>query len=253
MFGLFTKLPVTDEDRLWVDEGFRRLSTLLGRHRMLTAHVVEPTPTDFPDPWDATPAAAERMLRRICTFMQVDPSLIHFEIFPHEMDDLLKLLPEHRLTNTSRAAGFYVQNPDHPDHDRHSIAIRETQLRDPLALAATIAHELGHVILLGSGKLSPDTADHEPLTDLLTVFLGLGIFTANSAIRFRQYQDDRKQGWRISRLGYLPEQVFSYALARFAFERGESKPAWAQHLSTNVSSWFRSSLSWLQKNSSPIN
>jgi hypothetical protein len=31
---------------------------------------------------------------------------------------------------------------------------------------------------------------HEPMTDLLTVFLGLGIFTANSAARFQQFQND---------------------------------------------------------------
>jgi len=46
--------------------------------------------------------------------------------------------------------------------------------------SGTALHELGHVLLLADGKISKDRKDHEHLTDLLTVWLGLGIFTANS-------------------------------------------------------------------------
>ena len=53
----------------------------------------------------------------------------------------------------------------------------------------------------------------EPMNDLLTVFLGFGIFTANSAFHFKQYTTDRAQGWSAGRSGYL-------------FERREAKPAW---------------------------
>jgi hypothetical protein len=38
------------------------------------------------------------------------------------------------------------------DERRMVVTIRGTQLQDPLALVATAAHELGHVILLG-GRL----------------------------------------------------------------------------------------------------
>ena len=43
------------------------------------------------------------------------------------------------------------------------------------------------------------------MTDLLTVFLGFGIFNANCAARLTKWQNDRKQGWSMQRLGYLPE------------------------------------------------
>jgi hypothetical protein len=118
---------------------------------------------------------------------------------------------------------------------------------DPLAAVATLAHELGHVILLDGGHLERDAEDMEPMTDLVTVYLGLGVFTANASRQFRQYQDDRRQGWSMSRLGYLPETVFGYALACFAKERGENQPAWAEQLSTNLKAWFRQSAAWLRK------
>jgi hypothetical protein len=94
--------------------------------------------------------------------------------------------------------------------------------------------------------------DHEPMTDLLTVFLGLGVFTANSAGRFKQFQDDRSQGWSMQRMGYLPEEVFGYALARFTVERGEDKPEWLRHLSTNVRAYFKRSRAWLARNTPQI-
>jgi len=111
---------------------------------------------------------------------------------------------------------------------------------------ATLAHELGHVILLGGGLLDRAVKDMEPMTNLLTVFLGFGIFNANCAGRFRQWHKDGRQGWSMQRLGYLPEEIYGYALARFAQERGERRPKWVGHLSTNVCTYFKKSASWLE-------
>ena len=74
------------------------------------------------------------------------------------------------------------------------------------------------------------------------------MFTANSAARFKQYQEDKRIGWSMQRLGYLPEEVFGYALAKFAIERGEDKTKWARHLSPNVRSDFKRSKRWLLEN-----
>jgi len=256
MFGFAPKLPISEEDRLWVNEGFNRLEKLLGRRRMLEATVITPTAEDFPDPYDKSGEAAERLFSRVCDYMDVKRSEIEFAIFPDETGELKAILPSWRGSSERYAAGLYVHamekktskgNNDGPQ--TAVVGIRSSQLEDPLALVATMAHELGHVILLGGGLMDPKTPDHEPMTDLLTVFLGLGIFTANSAGRFKQFQDDRHFGWSMQRLGYLPEEVFGYALAKFVVERSEDKVAWERHLSTNVRSYFKRSRGWLVKNS----
>jgi hypothetical protein len=54
----------------------------------------------------------------------------------------------------------------------------------------------------------------------------------------------------MRRQGYLPEEVYGYALAKFAAERGDEKAEWAKHLSTNVRAYFKRSRTWLKKNSS---
>jgi len=253
MLGLSAKLPISDEDRQWTDEGFLRLEKLLGRRRMLEAKVVLPTAEDFPDPYDKSATAAERLFHRVCAYMQVSSAPVQLEIFADETEELREILPYWHGDEGRRAAGIYLHDGKDANRSQEEkpmvVAVRSTQLKDPLALVATMAHELGHVILLGGSLLNPTaTPDHEPMTDLLTVFLGLGIFTANSAARFTQYQDERRQGWSMQRLGYLPEQVLGYALAKFAMERGEAKPDWAKHLCTNVWSYFKQSRRWLQHN-----
>ena len=84
MLGFSPKLPVSDEVRKWVDEGFRRLEKLVGRRRMLEAKVVLPTAEDFPDPYDGTPAEAEMLFCRVCAYMQVKRSSVELEVFPDE-------------------------------------------------------------------------------------------------------------------------------------------------------------------------
>ena len=246
------KLPVTESEREWVDEGFNRLERMLGRRRMLDATVVLPDAEHFPDAYDKTPEAVEKLFHRVCTFMRVDHRSVELQIFREEGRELRDLLP-YWSGKSDGCAGVYLHKPA-PDEqaDEHEkrmvIGVRSTQVEDPLALVATIAHELGHVILLGGGLLSHDTPDHEPMTDLLTVFLGFGIFSANSAARFRQYQDEMRYGWSMERLGYLPQEVYGYALAKFVAERGESKPRWTKYLCTNVLAYYKRSSAWLAKN-----
>jgi hypothetical protein len=252
VFFSSAKLPVTEEERLWLDEGFRRLEKLLGRRRLLDACSILPTREYFPDSYEPTTAGAETLFVRVCKYMRVDRSRIRLEVFPDETEELRSVLPYWRGASGG-CAGFFSPDPSigslpADDEECMLVALRSTQLKDPLSLVATMAHELGHVILLGGGLISPKAPDHEPLTDLLTVFLGFGVFTSSAARRFKQFQDERHYGWSMHRLGYLPEEMYGYALAKFAELRGEEKPAWVKHLSTNVKAYFRRSQSWLVKN-----
>jgi hypothetical protein len=248
MLGVRPKLPVTEEERLWVDQGFNRLSHMLGSSRIHNAQVVLPTDEYFPDPFTPTEAGLEALFRRVCTYMAVPRSHVELAVIP-DSSELVDMLPAYSRKSEG-PAGLHFGS--HEEAELPLVAVRQGLLKDPLTVVATLAHELGHVILLGGGHLDRDAEDMEPMTDLVTVYLGLGVFNANAARRFQQFQNDRKQGWSMNRLGYLPEPVFAYALARFAQVRGEEKPAWTSHLSTNLKVWFRQSADWLRKENGPI-
>jgi len=125
MFGFSSKLPVTDEQRQWVDEGFSRPEQMLGRRRMLEAVVILPTAEYFPDPYDKSQAAGERLFQRVCTYMRVDRSDIEFQIFPDETE----ILP-YWYGNSGGCAGFYSRDGT-ADETRMLVAVRSTQLKDP--------------------------------------------------------------------------------------------------------------------------
>ena len=65
------KLPITPEQRDWIDSSFVRLAALLGVQRLFEATVVLPTLDHFPDPYDRSEAALGRIFLRIAAAMQV--------------------------------------------------------------------------------------------------------------------------------------------------------------------------------------
>ncbi len=119
------------------------------------------------------------------------------------------------------------------------IWLEESRLSDPHSVVSTLAHELGHVHLLADGRCDPTTPDHEPLTDLLAVYFGLGIFVANSAIREVNWRSGGWSGWSIARQGYLSIAEYAHALALYAHARGEHRPRWTKFLRPDVRGLFK--------------
>ena len=246
MFRLKSKLPLAAELREWADHSFVRLGKLLGAHRMLHGPTILPTPEHFPDPYNQSETALQHIVGRVAAAMQVDVREFDVELFHSEYEMSRTLVPFFH-GGAPDASGFYFHAPQ----ERQKIAVNAAELKDPTALVATIAHEIGHVILLRPELVQRDEPDMEPLTDLLTIFLGLGVFTANSAFHFRQFTNNESQGWSSKRRGYLSEPMLGYALARYAYERGEEKPEWRSYVAGNITPYMKSSLAWLIKTQQP--
>ncbi len=242
-----TKCPVNDETREWINGAFQWLIDELGIDILQQSEVILPTEEYFPDAYDGSRVSVRKMVDRVCGYMDVDPNMVELRFV--ESDERSRLHPLAADGSLERhELGSYQMRRD----GKYAISLNMDQTSNPEMLVATIAHELGHVILLGEGRLDPDHPDHEPITDLLTVFYGLGIFNANTTIIFEQWTNSQYQGWQVGGSGYLSEEMFGYALALFAVIRDEQKPEWAQHLNTNVRSFFKSSLKYILSTGSPF-
>jgi hypothetical protein len=242
MFGFKPKLPIDDELRQWADEGFLRLEQILGRQRMLQCQVILPEDRFFPDVFDGTKAGVAAMAERVAGYMGVLRDSFVVEIFAEDEERWRESLPEWN-GKSSDAAGLYFPRPE---GERFLVGVHAKKLKEPVSLVATLAHELAHVLLLGGGLMDHDAIDMEPMTDLATVFLGMGVFTSSAAFQFKQWTEGNMQGWNSSRQGYLPEPVWAYALARFAQLRGEERPPWAKALPKNIHGYFAQSARWLK-------
>ncbi|WP_329106459.1 hypothetical protein OG792_01040 [Micromonospora sp. NBC_01699] len=231
------RCPVASEEQQWIEDSLDWLVGEFGA-KVLRRSVVLPTPEFFPDTYAGTEADVRRVIGSLCRRTGVDPDRLEIEFFDDGLDaELLSSLPS-LAGSWSGAAGHYQ-----PRGDRAVISINSAETGDLTSLVATVAHELGHVLLLGEQRIAPERRDSEPLTDLLTVFFGYGVFSANAAFEFSSHGS----GWRARRTGYLTEPMFGYALAAYAWLRGESDPAWARHLDTNPRTYFKKGLRYLRQ------
>lgn len=79
-----------------------------------------------------------------------------------------------------------------------------------------------------------------------------GIFAANATIQEAHETVGNWSWWSIRRLGYLPVQVFGYALAVFAVLRDEPDPAWAEHLRPDAATVLAKGLRFLSKSTDSL-
>ena len=204
--------------------------------------VVEPTEVFFPGGYLGTYQDALRTVDQVRAHLGIDADRVVVEVTTD--GDLLGEPEEVPLFPVRRfmVAGHYQQRGG-----RGLIRIDPAQVGDRARLVAIAAHELCHELLLGQGGVpGADGEDHEPLTDLLTVYTGFGVFTANAAFDFQAYN---LGGWRTRTLGYLNEAMFGYALACYAWMRGEPapEPAWTRYLDANPRGYLKQGSRYLRR------
>lgn len=227
----------TPERRAQIESAFVWLAEQFSWQPVLKPTVV-PTAEFFPRSWQATQDELDDLLERLCRLMLLDPRRITVDVYSDDEDPIPSLAPVGERGARGPAGLYFNQEVE----DGFLIAVAISQLDDPPSLVATLAHELGHVHLLGHKRLSADDAMHEEMTDLLTIFFGLGVFTANTAFQFSQWQQGGWQGWSARRLGYLDEPSLGYSLACYARLRSETKPTWAKHLTPGIKAYLDAAL-----------
>ena len=153
--------------------------------------------------------------------MDIEPKEVDLQLYSKAMEDQV------RRSKMPEQIG-HPQYAYKKQKGKYSIRIEAAQASKAEGLVAAIAHELGHVILIGENRLDRARADHEEMADLLTVFYGIGVFTANSAVALAEARNTKYEGGPHLRDGYMTEEMYGYALALFVHARGESKPKWTQ-------------------------
>jgi hypothetical protein len=233
---LTAKCPVSAAAERWIQGSLEWLLAEFGGDA-LNGEVLLPEAVFPPGSFSGTEADLRPLLERLCSRVGVDIDAIRVDL--SDDPDIPDMGPGMPIVSQFKgAAGHFQWDAGVP-----VVAVRRRQLRDPVALTATLAHELAHVRLLTERRVDRTRKDHEQLTDLTTVFFGLGVFTANAAFEFSQGQS----GWQASRLGYLGEELFGYSLACYAHLRGEKEPSWARALDANPRAYMRKGMRYLSQ------
>ena len=99
--------------------------------------------------------------------------------------------------------------------------------------------------MLAGRSLLQDDRDAEWVADLLPLYLGLGIFTADAALREEVQAQGRHGRCTTHRHGCLSSCMIGYALALFAWVRNERSPEWSKFLSPEAADMLASGLRYL--------
>jgi hypothetical protein len=127
--------------------------------------------------------------------------------------------------------------------DGYVITYNPTSLAHPQTLVATFAHELAH-FLLHTAKSPPPggKALAEHATDVGAAYLGFGVFMANSAKNFSQFQSAGEIGWEMRGAGYLSENALTTALAMMVRLTAANAVPIERELKTYLRGVFRKAL-----------
>src|SRR5262249_15016839 len=129
--------------------------------------------------------------------------------------------------------------------DRYLIGIEKAELRDPLGLLSTMARHLSHIHLFARGRLPREVPDGKAVSDLLTVYLGLGVVTANAVVRERTTTETMGSRGQIERRGERGMPTYASALPRFALSRGDGGRRGSRELRLDVRSSSRGARRYL--------
>jgi hypothetical protein len=232
------KLPVTIDDKLWIEESFLFLQEILGLEHFNSLETI--TPEHFKDYlFKGNENDADFVLERVKELMVIDDSSIRLEYFsdePAEMSDgTILTTPADIHGKWESVSGIYEEK-------EKVIYIERGQLKNPISLIATMAHELSHFILLGENRIEEND---EYLTDLTAIVYGFGIFLGNSKFQHQKFQNINTSGWQISSQGYLPEQIIAYSMVLLSIQRKENT-AYKNLLNKDLARYFNQSLEFLQ-------
>ena len=229
--------PLDKELRTFFEQNLLFLRDSFPYYDLKNSAVLVPKFQQFPIKWNGDEETAQNVLKILCNHMQIDISMIELRYFRVQG---LTLGDESDYIVVDSGpegppAGMFEQKAE----NSYLISISSEILAKPDYLIATMSHELCHLKLLGDLKLE---VNDEMLTDLCTVFFGIGVFNANTAFNFTK--DSEFWGW--STLGYLMLEEWAYALALVAFMRDEDNPEWAKYLNAHIKSDFDKSLKYLR-------
>lgn len=233
MSGINSSHPEFDlidaDTKEWIDARSSWLIGQFGRERIRKCQVALPTAEFFPDKFSDIEEGAIAILDRLCTLMGIEQRSVELVLF----------------FEANRVDGGVLECED----GQFRLWIEESQSR--LELVATMARGLSQIHLVGHRRLSEEADDLWPLVDLLTVYLGLGVLTANSSLRDVSWQSGGWEGWELQRRCHTTMQMYGYALALFSNIRDEHEPRWRKSLRPDVRNAFDRSIKYFSEHGWP--
>ncbi len=237
MFGLFKTKNLLDEGTTqWLFDSFNwALDNFDAQLFQQQTPLVLANDQFFPDRADSADETANALLQRVLQYsaMQQWPCRAR----PANPQSEIAPTPHIQIKNALRGphAEISVEGEGWID-----IPYDPQALRQPDALIAALAQNLA--VLLGRAIPTPPPGGEElraPATDLLTIFLGFGLFITNNACNIQRGGCGGCRVPAVQLMGALTEEQMCYALAIFCHLKGIDNRELLPHLKKSLRKLFK--------------
>jgi hypothetical protein len=228
MFGLFRKGTLLDAELTeWQFSCFEwLLQHTGGTEAFRQRRMILPTPQFFPHDGSRGHAFADMIFQRIKTHAGMANWPCELQCQEGDPDPKVSQYAYVKGAPSSPSGTFRTRTDGSA-----LITYNPERLRDPMSLVATFAHELAHYRTAVFPEPPPGGWEiWEPATDLAAVFMGFGIFLANSRFHFSHFDNGKTSGWQWRQQGYLSEVEVLHMHAIFSVLLGVGKDETLPHL-----------------------
>lgn len=236
------ELP-TPLEREWLWAALQTLIDTRGEATFLTAPLLVPDDTCFPDRWTPDAAGVARLARRLLAYAGLGHLDVDVEVFT-EPTEVREVGLDGRAAATSHAgaAAWFAGIRG----GTCLFGAEADQLGDPLGLVGAMAHEIAHAFRRSHRLEHRDRAMEEKLTDVTTIFLGFGVLTTAASARFiTSHHDNLGSSYAHRRQGYLAPHEMAFMLASQLQLRGYAPDAvrwYVRHVPANQRAVIRAAM-----------
>lgn len=225
---------VTPADKDWIEKNIIWFSEVFGLDKLRQLPFILPTFENFPYKNLKDTGEFQGLFEKLCKYWDLNPNEIIIKFF----DDFKSKQWETFIPHGEFRGPIGLYNQIYTTEEkRFNIQLAKSNLDNPQLLISVLAHELAHVKLLGGNYINKTDPDLEPLTDLASIFFGFGIFVANSV--------QTKDIYWISRSGYLPNQLISYANALVCYITEQEASIYHPYINGNTIDLFKKDFEFL--------
>ncbi len=236
VFGFFKRAPLIESEAMnWQFDCFEWLFKNTGGFKVFSETVlVQPTNQFFPQHGITGQKLAEALFVQVKEYAGMSNWPCKLEVQDEDPNPVVAPTLVVQGAPSSPAGTFSAAE------EGVVITYNPGSISDPMSLIATFAHELAHYLTGAFPEEPPEGWDNwEYATDVTSVFLGFGIFAANSAFTFSQFTSVGSQGWRSNRLGYLSEPEIIHALGIFSALKGIPQSEILEHLKPSLRGLYK--------------
>ncbi len=247
MFGFLKKKPLLSDDRFFfqIDTYKWLLQNFDSNYFYGKCPLILPTEEFFPEIAQGEKIKVNDLFEQVKDYAGMDSWECNLLAQDDDFEDLISKELFLGEAGSSPLGTFSI------DEGKPLITYNPELRKKPDNLIATFAHELAHLLIAGCEVEPPDGWENEELvTDLAAIFMGFGLFIANSSFQHGHFSNGQDTGWKSQKSGYLAEHEASFALAIFLKLKNIEFKDVSRYMDANVKTYVKMALLELDQSES---